>query len=102
MTPIDSRGHRPLALTIINGGGLFGSLLKLNHIQSWEAGMQKRLLKVATLAFSLGACFGSAGNAAEVLTAAGSAQFTLSTFADSFPTTGFCCGPLGIAFPTTG
>jgi PEP-CTERM motif len=40
--------------------------------------------------------------AAAVLTAAGAADFTLSTFADTFPNTGFCCGPLGIAFPTTG
>lgn len=39
---------------------------------------------------------------ADVLTPAGAAEFTLSTFADSFPTTGFCCGPLGIAFPTSG
>ena len=40
------------------------------------------------------------------LTAAGVAQFSLSTFVDGFPVTsaGFnaCCGPLGIAFPTTG
>ena len=37
------------------------------------------------------------------LTAAGSALFTLSTFADNFPITSSpCCGPLGIAFPTTG
>src|SRR5262245_1484769 len=36
------------------------------------------------------------------LTPAGASEFTLSTFVDNFPTTGFCCGPLGIAFPTTG
>jgi|SRR6516164_698851 len=36
------------------------------------------------------------------LTPAGASEFTLSTFVDGFPTTGFCCGPLGIAFPTTG
>ncbi|MDI4635066.1 hypothetical protein J7U46_18530 [Pelomonas sp. V22] len=37
--------------------------------------------------------------AGPVLTAAASgAGFGLSQFADNFPTTGFCCGPLGIAF----
>jgi hypothetical protein len=44
---------------------------------------------------------GAAGfaQAGPVLTAAGSgAGFSLSQFADNFPTTGFCCGPLGIAF----
>ena len=43
--------------------------------------------------------------AAAVLTAAGNAEFTLSTFADQFPTTPCCgsfVGPLGIAFPTSG
>lgn len=38
-------------------------------------------------------------HAGPVLTGAASgAGFTLSQFADNFPTTGFCCGPLGIAF----
>jgi hypothetical protein len=42
-------------------------------------------------------------HASMVLTAEGTAQgFTLTTFADSFPTTSTCCGPLGIAFPTSG
>ncbi len=42
------------------------------------------------------------GFAGEILTpAATTAGFTLTTFADSFPTTG-CCGPLGITFPTGG
>jgi len=38
------------------------------------------------------------------LTTAGTtAGFTLSTFIDGFPTTGpICCGPLGIAFPSSG
>ena len=55
------------------------------------------------LAGSLALTFGSAANAGEMLTpGATAAGFTLSTFADGFPTTGFCCGPLGIAFPTTG
>ncbi len=38
-------------------------------------------------------------NAGMVLTTAGSnAGFGLSTFASNFPSTGYCCGPLGIAF----
>jgi len=41
--------------------------------------------------------------ATPTLTAAGTtAGFSLSQFAFSFPSSGFCCGPLGIAFPTTG
>jgi sugar lactone lactonase YvrE len=40
---------------------------------------------------------------AMVLTPAGVAEgFTLTTFASGFPTTGFCCGPLGVAFPNSG
>jgi len=35
------------------------------------------------------------------LTPAGAALFTLSTFVDGFPVVS-CCGPLGIAFPTSG
>jgi PEP-CTERM motif len=49
------------------------------------------------LAFILG-CWGNA-NAVPTLTAAAVTDgFGLSKFADNFPTTGFCCGPLGIAF----
>lgn len=44
----------------------------------------------------------SSGANAASLTSAGALEFTLSTFASGFPNTGFCCGPLGIAFPTTG
>lgn len=37
------------------------------------------------------------------LTTAGTtAGFGLTTFADGFPATGFCCGPLGVGFPATG
>lgn len=37
------------------------------------------------------------------LTADGISQgFGLTTFADQFPTTGFCCGPLGIGFTPSG
>lgn len=44
----------------------------------------------------------SQSDATPTLTAAGVADgFTLSQFAFNFPTTG-CCGPLGIAFPSTG
>ncbi len=34
--------------------------------------------------------------------AAATAGFTLTTFVDGFNPTGYCCGPLGIAFPTGG
>ena len=62
----------------------------------------KSVISAAALAVSLGVAAGSA-NASMVLTAAGTAEnFTLSTFASGFPTTGFCCGPLGIAFPNSG
>jgi streptogramin lyase len=65
--------------------------------------MQGRLLALAVLAISFVTCFLSPAKAVEVLTAAGSAEFTLSTFASGFPITSDpCCGPLGIAFPTTG
>lgn len=38
-----------------------------------------------------------------VVTPAGATEgFSLSTFAFNFPNTGFCCGPLGIAFPNSG
>jgi len=53
------------------------------------------------VAISLGGLLLWAGGAQAVptLTAQASlAGFTLSQFADNFPTTGFCCGPLGIAF----
>lgn len=41
--------------------------------------------------------------AVPTLTAAGAtAGFSLSQFADAFPSTGFCCGPLGITFVTGG
>jgi len=46
--------------------------------------------------------FSASVSAVPTLTAAGvTAGFTLSKFADEFPTFS-CCGPLGIAFPTTG
>ena len=55
------------------------------------------------VAASVLALIGGEAQAAAVLTAAGAADFTLSTFADQFPITSVpCCGPLGIAFPTTG
>src|SRR5580704_17015861 len=56
-------------------------------------------------AFAVAAGLSAAGRADPItmtLTPAGAAEFTISTFADNFPTTGFCCGPLGIAFPTSG
>src|SRR5690242_14132778 len=59
----------------------------------------------AVLAIGVTTAFGFSAHAdptGMTLTAAGTALFTLSTFADNFPTTGTCCGPLGIAFPTTG
>jgi hypothetical protein len=53
---------------------------------------------LALLVFTIGSA-----NASMLLTPAGTAAgFTLSTFADGFPTTGFCCGPLGVAFPKSG
>jgi hypothetical protein len=60
----------------------------------------RNLLAVALAisSYSIGSTAATAAN----LTPAGTLEFTLSTFADQFPTTGFCCGPLGIAFPTTG
>jgi hypothetical protein len=63
--------------------------------------MQKCFASTA-LAAMLALCAAPA-HAGMVLTAAGTGLgFTLSTFADSFPTTGICCGPLGIAFPGSG
>jgi len=53
---------------------------------------------LAFLAFTIGSA-----HADMALTPAGTtAGFILSTFADGFPTTGFCCGPLGVAFPASG
>lgn len=41
--------------------------------------------------------------AAMTLTATAQSQgYTLTTFASGMPSTGFCCGPLGIEFPTSG
>lgn len=56
------------------------------------------------LCFGLIAAFASfcGGTRAATLTPQGSALFNLSTFVDQVPATGFCCGPLGVAFPTTG
>jgi hypothetical protein len=48
---------------------------------------------------------GGEAHAVATLTAAGQAEFTLSTFADQFPTVSCCgsfVGPLGIVFPTSG
>ncbi len=58
---------------------------------------------IPILAISIIAPFlGSKAEAALLLTSAGSSDgFSLSTFADNFPTSGGV-GPLGIAFPTSG
>ncbi len=56
------------------------------------------MLVLALLVFTI-----DSARASMLLTPAGTtAGFTLSTFADGFPTTGFCCGPLGVAFPKSG
>jgi len=56
------------------------------------------VLLLAVLAFNV-----VPAQADMALTAAGTADgLTLTTFASGFPTTGFCCGPLGITFPTSG
>ena len=58
---------------------------------------------VASIAVLLAATSSAPVWATPILTLAGTtAGFTLSQFADEFPTTGICCGPLGIAFPTSG
>ena len=58
---------------------------------------------VASIAILLAATFSAPVWATPTLTLAGTTDgFSLSQFADQFPTTGFCCGPLGIAFPTSG
>jgi hypothetical protein len=60
----------------------------------------KASLAVAALA-AVGA--GSPAYATLTLTAAGTADgFNLALFADQFPATGFCCGPLGVATSSTG
>jgi hypothetical protein len=61
-------------------------------------------MKTPVLCFGLIAAFSSfcGGARAATLTPQGSALFNLSTFVDQVPSTGFCCGPLGVAFPTTG
>ena len=58
------------------------------------------LLRRFALGIGSAVLFGGAAQAVPTLTAAGSlAGFTLSQFANNFPTTGgACCGPLGIAF----
>jgi len=57
-------------------------------------------LRKMTLPILLGAGFitGAPAEAALSITSDGAADgFTLSLFADQFPATGYCCGPLGIA-----
>lgn len=55
-------------------------------------------------AMSLALVAANPASAGMALTTAGTnAGFSLSTFIDGFPTTGpICCGPLGIAFPSSG
>ena len=70
-------------------------------MDSWFSGVSRRLT-IAVVAL-LNGLFVAPAWSAPTLTAAGTtAGFSLSMFANEFPTTGFCCGPLGIAFPTTG
>lgn len=58
---------------------------------------------VTAVALAVPLAAAASANASMVLTAAGTSEgFALSTFASGFPTTGFCCGPLGIAFPNSG
>lgn len=60
---------------------------------------------IGAAAFAIAAVFSLSASADPIsmtLTPAGAALFTISTFADNFPNTGTCCGPLGIAYPTTG
>lgn len=61
--------------------------------------LKSTLSKLGLMLGLLLALCASGAQAAPTLTvAATTAGFSLSQFADNFPTTGFCCGPLGIAF----
>jgi sugar lactone lactonase YvrE len=62
-------------------------------------------LRAAVLAVPLilgGLAAGGAQAQMALTPAATTAGWGLSTFASGFPTTGFCCGPLGIEFPASG
>jgi hypothetical protein len=80
--------------------------IKIGHLMTyiyffWEGLMRliSRLIILSLLPFSI---LTEQAQAAATLTSEGAALFNLTTFASGFPSTGFCCGPLGIAFPTTG
>lgn len=63
----------------------------------------KEILASASFFIALLTGIANPANAALTLTAASIAQgFTLTTFASGFPTTGHCCGPLGIGFTSSG
>ncbi len=65
---------------------------------------QTRNILATGAAFVLALIASQPAHAGMALTTAGTnAGFTLTTFVDGFPTTGpVCCGPLGIAFPSSG
>src|SRR5579864_4851135 len=74
----------------------------IEHSMVWM-GLRRLRRKIALVAASKVMLFSASAYAVPTLTpSAITAGFSLSQFADEFPTTGFCCGPLGIAFPTTG
>lgn len=63
----------------------------------------RTILKAAAAALSMGALVSFPAHAALSLTAAGIADgFSLSLFVDQVPSSGYCCGPLGIATNSLG
>src|ERR1700722_16777602 len=72
---------------------------------SWEGNMRGYSVSLSIgLAVGIATSFNLVARADPnpmALTPTGATEFTLSTFVDNFPVNG-CCGPLGIAFPTTG